>query len=160
MKIKSNIASVMLTMLLLGFSACSDLLEKEPLGSVTKEDVWASEKTTNAYLNGLYYNLMPGWPYGMANPGAASRAVLNWWWGGWVKNWDKVNYGNGNGTDEAVPPHRKTDGILLGTATNDWLNTYDNGVNLDWAVNTYSSIRTANNILANIETAAFDNPGG
>src|SRR6218665_2216325 len=141
MKTNLNIVSVALAALLAGFSSCREFLEKEPLSSVTSEDGWNSEKTVNTYGNGLYYNLMPGWPYGMANPGAAYLTNLNWvwsgwsggavcfsnfnwFWSGWTTNWDKVNFGNGNGTDEAVPPHRFTDKILLGTATKDWLNTY------------------------------------
>ena len=155
MKINLNIVSVALAALLAGFSSCREFLEKEPLSSVTSEDVWNSEKTVNTYVNGLYYNLMPGWPYGMANPGAAYLTNLNWFWSGWTTNWDKVNFGNGNGTDEAVPPHRFTDKILLGTATKDWLNTYDNGADMKWAVNAYASIRTANSILAKIDAASF-----
>jgi hypothetical protein len=98
-------------------------------------------------------------PYGTGNAGGCSPVINNWWWGGWVPNTNLVNYGNGNGTDEALPTMRGTDKFLLGTATYDWLENYDNaalGVVNNWAVNTFADIRTINQILANVDAASFD----
>ncbi|HTM99751.1 MAG TPA: RagB/SusD family nutrient uptake outer membrane protein [Pedobacter sp.] len=141
------------------FGSCKKILDKEPLNAVTGEQLWQSIQATNAYLDGIQNNQMPGWPYGMGNAGGCSRVYNNWFWDGWVKNWQYVNFGNGNGTDEAISPHRYSDKILLGTATYDWLENYDNsalGVKLNWAVNTYADIRGCNNILAHIDGATFD----
>lgn len=140
-------------------SSCTKILDREPLNAITGDQLWESPKAANAYLDGIQNTLMPGWPYGMGNPGGCSRVYNNWFWDGWVKNWQYVNFGTGNGTDEAISPHRYSDKVLLGTATYDWLENYDNaalGVKLNWAVNTYSDIRGCNNIITNIDNAGFD----
>lgn len=139
-------------------SACTEILDREPLNAITGDQLWQTPKAATAYLDGIQSDLMPGWPYGMANPGGCSRVYNNWFWE-WVNNWQYVNFGNGNGTDEAISPHRYSDKILLGTATYDWLENYDNialGVKLNWAVSTYADIRGCNNIIANIDNATFD----
>jgi hypothetical protein len=145
--------------LFLVITGCNKILDREPLNAITNDQIWQSERAATAYLDTIYYNLMPGWPYGMGNPGGCARGYNNWFWDGWVKNWQFVNFGNGNGTDEAVSPHRYSDKILLGTATYDWLENYDNaaaGVNLKWGINIFGDIRTCNNILGNIDNATFD----
>ncbi|MBS0027620.1 RagB/SusD family nutrient uptake outer membrane protein [Chitinophaga sp. 22321] len=144
--------------LLISFFSCRKILDREPLSALTDKQIWESERAATAYLDTVYYDQMPCWPYGMANPGGCSRVYNNWFWDGWVKNWQFVNFGNGNGTDEAISPHRYSDKVLLGTATYDWLENYDNaaaGVKLNWAVNTYGDIRTCNNILDHIDQATF-----
>lgn len=148
--------------ILLAFMSCRKILDRDPLNALTNKQVWESERAATAYLDTLYYDLMPCWPYGMANPGGCSRVYNNWFWDSWVKNWQFVNFGNGNGTDEAISPHRYSDKVLLGTATYDWLENYDNaaaGVKLNWAVNTYGDIRTCNNVLDNIDKATFGQSG-
>ncbi|MEN6463123.1 MAG: RagB/SusD family nutrient uptake outer membrane protein [Syntrophomonas sp.] len=55
--------------------------------------------------------------------------------------------GTGNSTDEAYEPHGTTDGWLLGTATYDSYNIWNS---------CYSSIRTINILLDNIDNATFD----
>ncbi|MGO4292647.1 RagB/SusD family nutrient uptake outer membrane protein [Chitinophaga sp. RAB17] len=148
--------------ILISFIGCRKILERDPLNALTNKQVWESERAATAYLDTVYYDLMPCWPYGMANPGGCSRVYNNWFWDSWVKNWQFVNFGNGNGTDEAISPHRYSDKVLLGTATYDWLENYDNaaaGVKLNWAVNTYGDIRTCNNILDNIDKATFEQAG-
>jgi len=138
--------------------SCNQVLDDaKPTDLITTNQLWQSSTATGAYLDKLYADLMPAWPYGMGNPGGSSRTYNNWLWT-WVTNWDKVNFGNGNGTDEAVSPNRYSDRILLGTATNDWLDNLDNsalGVKLNWAVDTYSSIRTCNDLLDNIDKTTF-----
>lgn len=148
--------------ILLAFMSCRKILDRDPLNALTNKQVWESERAATAYLDSVYYDLMPCWPYGMANPGGCSRVNNNWFWDGWVKNWQFVNFGNGNGTDEAISPHRYSDKVLMGTATYDWLENYDNaaaGVKLNWAVNTYGDIRTCNNILDHIDQATFEQSG-
>lgn len=149
---------LMALLVIAGFTGCRKILEREPLSALTNSQVWASDRAATAYLDTVYYDLMPCWPYGMANAGGCSRVYNNWFWDGWVKNWQFVNFGNGNGTDEAISPHRYSDKVLLGTATYDWLENYDNaaaGVHLSWAVNTFGDIRTCNNVLANVDKATF-----
>jgi len=139
--------------------SCNKILDRAPLNAVTNDQLWQSSKAATAYLDGVQNDIMPCWPYGMGNPGGCSRVYNNWFWDSWVKNWNYVNFGEGNGTDEAISPHRYSDKILLGTATYDWLENYDNaaaGVKLNFAVSTYADIRGCNNILANIDKATFD----
>lgn len=145
-----------------GFSNCTKVLDKQPLTSLTSDQLWSSAAAATAYLDGVYYNEMPCMPYGTGNAGGSSPVINNWFWGGpggWVANTNLVNYGNGNGTDEAIPEMRSTDKYLLGTATFDWLENYDNaalGVVNNWSVQTFADIRTINQILANIDGATFD----
>ncbi|MBN8851517.1 MAG: hypothetical protein BGO55_04370 [Sphingobacteriales bacterium 50-39] len=141
------------------FSNCTKVLDKSPLTALTSSDLWSSPAAATSYLNGVYYNEMPCMPYGTGNAGGCSPVINNWWWGGWVSNTNLVNYGNGNGTDEAIPTMRGTDKFLLGTATYDFLENYDNaalGVVNNWAVGTFQDIRTINQILANVDGASFD----
>src|SRR5215472_14015563 len=98
-----NILGWGLTMLAsITFSNCTKILDKAPLTSVTSGELWSSAAATSAYLNGVYYNEMPCEPYGTGNVGGSSPVLNNWWWGSWVNNTNLVNYGNGNGTDEAI----------------------------------------------------------
>jgi len=143
----------------IGLTNCTKVLDKQPLTSLTSDELWSSPSAANAYLNNVYYNEMPCMPYGTGNAGGCSPVINNWWWGGWVANTNLVNYGNGNGTDEAIPTMRSSDKFLMGNASFDWLENYDNaalGVAQNWSVNTFQDIRTANQILANIDGASFD----
>jgi hypothetical protein len=159
MKRKNIFIGGLLVSTTLIFSNCTKILDKEPLTSLTNEQVWGSASAATAYLDSVYYDLMPCMPYGTGNAGGCSPVINNWWWGSWVPNTNLVNYGNGNGTDEAIPTMRGTDKFLMGQATYDWLENYDNaglGVANKWAVNTFGDIRTINQILANVDSATFD----
>lgn len=159
MNTKNIVFNGLLGLAALSFSGCNKILDKQPLTALTPDQVWSNASAANAYLNGVYYDLMPCMPYGTGNAGGCSPVINNWWWGSWVANTNLVNYGNGNGTDEALPTMRGTDKYLLGTATFDWLENYDNaalGVANNWSVNTWADIRTLNQILANIDGATFD----
>jgi len=142
----------------MGLSNCTKILDKQPLTSVTGGLLWNSPDAANAYLNGVYYNEMPGMPYGTGNPSGLSKVIFPAWFYSWVPNINLVNYGNGNGTDEAIPVLRATDNYLLGTASFDWLENYDKSafVANNWGTQTFADIRTANQIIANIDGATFD----
>jgi len=159
MKTKNILMSGFLVIQSLAFYSCSKVLDKPPLTSLTSDQVWANAGAANAYLNGVYYDLMPGMAYGTGNQGGSGSTINNWWWGGYVANTNLVNYGSGTGTDEAIPTMRGTSKYLLGQATFNWLETYDNaglGVANNWSVSTYADIRTINQILANVDGATFN----
>ncbi len=138
---------------------CKKILDVQPKKSLTSQQLWSSPSAVTAYLDTVYYDLMPCMAYGTGNAGGCSKVINNWWWGGWVPNTNLVNYGNGNGTDEAIPTMKATDKYLLGTATFDFLENYDNaglGVVNNWSVGTWGDIRTINQILANLDSAPLD----
>lgn len=152
------ISSLLVLTTLISFN-CKKVLDVQPKTSLTRQQLWNSPGAVTAYLDSVYYDLMPCMPYGTGNAGGCSKVINNWWWGGWVPNTNLVNYGNGNGTDEAIPTMRGTDKFLLGNATYDFLENYDNsglGVVNNWAVGTWGDIRTINQILANIDSAPID----
>lgn len=151
-----SLSIILLSSLL--FTGCSsDFLDVEPTTALTNDQLWSSPTAATAFLDKVYNNEMPGVAYGTGQPGGCMPTVFNWWWGGWVSNTAYLNYGNGNGTDEAVPVGRLTDKFLMGQATNDWLENYDSpGISNSWAVKTYADIRTTNQILDNIDNATFD----
>jgi hypothetical protein len=139
------------------FSSCHKILDKEPLNALDESKIWASASAATAFLDTVYYNLMPGMAYGTGNPGGCSKGINNWFWGGWNANTNLVQYGNFTGTDEACPTDMETSRYLLGTATYDWLENYDRtDVSEGWGVNTYGSIRNINQILSKIDGATFD----
>jgi len=141
------------------YSSCNDVLDKEPLTSLSNDQIWSSQTAATAVLDKVYYNEMPGMAYGTAQQGGCMPAQFNWFWDGWVPNTDLLQYGNGNGTDEAVALGRLTDKYLMGKATYDWLENFDNagaGVSNKWAIKTFGDIRLANQILDNIDKATFD----
>jgi hypothetical protein len=159
MKAKNIINWSLFAIACAGFQNCTKVLDKAPLTAVTSTDLWSTAAAATAYLDGIYYNEMPCMPYGTGNPGGSSPVINNWWWGGWVANTNLVNYGNGNGTDEAIPTMKATDKYLMGTATFDWLENYNNsalGVVNNYSVQTWADIRSVNQILANIDGASFD----
>lgn len=159
MKNKNILISSLLVLTTLISFNCKKILDVEPKTSLTNKQVWSSSSAITAYMDSVYYDLMPCMPYGTGNAGGCSKVINNWWWGGWVPNTNLVNYGNGNGTDEAIPTMRGTDKFLLGNATYDFLENYDNsglGVVNNWAVGTWGDIRTINQILANVDSAPID----
>ncbi|OQP63911.1 hypothetical protein A3860_23565 [Niastella vici] len=136
---------------------CNKILDKEPMNALDESKVWANATAATAFLDTVYYNLMPGMAYGTGNPGGCSKGMNNWFWGGWNANSDLVQYGNYTGTDEACPTDMETSRYLLGTATYDWLENYDRtDVAEKWAMKNYGSIRNINQILAKIDGATFD----
>ncbi len=141
------------------YTSCKDVLDKEPLTSLSDNQLWSSSTAATAVLDKVYYNEMPGMAYGTGQQGGCMPAEFNWFWDGWVPNTNLLQYGNGNGTDEAVPVGRLTDKYLMGQATFDWLENFDNsgaGVSNKWALKTYSDIRLTNQILDNIDKATMD----
>lgn len=159
MKHKNILISSLLVLTTFISFNCKKILDVQPKTSLTKQQLWSSPSALTAYLDSVYFDLMPCMPYGTGNAGGCSKVINNWWWGGWVANTNLVNYGNGNGTDEAIPTMRGTDKFLLGTATYDFLENYDNsglGVVNNWGVGTWGDIRTINQILAIIDNAPID----
>lgn len=138
-------------------SSCNtDILDKGPLNTLDEEKIWSSPTAATAFLDTVYYNLMPGMAYGTGNPGGCSKAINNWFWS-WDANNNLVQYGTYTGTDEAAPTDMETSRYLLGTATYDWLENYDKAdVSERWGVKTYGSIRSINQILSKIDQASFE----
>lgn len=139
------------------FSSCrTNILDNQPLNTLDEAQIWSSPTAATAFLDTVYYNLMPGMAYGTGNPGGCSKAMNNWFWS-WDANTNLVQYSTYTGTDEAAPTDMETSRYLLGTATYDWLENYDRAdVSEGWAVKTYGSIRSINQVLAKIDKATFD----
>jgi hypothetical protein len=51
-----------LSLSLLLFAGCSDVLDKKELNNITEKDVWSSVSNATAYLDAIVNRNMPGWP--------------------------------------------------------------------------------------------------
>lgn len=139
-------------------SSCNKILDKQPLTALTTDNLYSSYAGATSVLDGVAYNEMPGMAYGTGQPGGCAKALNNWFWD-WDANTNLVQYGNSTGTDEACPTDMYTSAYLKGTATFNWLETYDNpkfggGA---WGVQSYADIRTCNQLIAQLANYSFSN---
>lgn len=89
----------------LGFSlsilsaGCNDFLDKEPLSEITPDNYLLNEKDLEAYVNGMYPNILPshvGWTYGMFE------------WDKHTDNMANLNYSNKFVPGQYLVPHNET----------------------------------------------------